>query len=233
MRARPRLPLALVALTAAALASPAGAQVVPSPYDFIETSHDTGGTVGYIFENRGDLDMGPGGGASFGVRYSIKLGGPFALEGNAFLLPTDRNVYEATPTEDDAFTLVGNTSSLVGGLDARLRLTLTGPRTWNGLAPYVALGGGVADDLRGRSEMDELLTVGERFNFGPSFLGVLAGGTRWLPTENTTVRAEGLLNLWRLGAPAEFTRVQLEERRVADREWAGVWGVVVGFSYRF
>lgn len=231
MRLRAFAPV--LALLAFVFALPAAAQVVPSPYEFIETTHEVEGFVGQVLENRGQLDMGPGGGTMFGARYAIQLSGAFALEGHAFLVPTDRNVYEPTLDEEANLVLLGNASSLVGGLDGRIRFTLTGDRTWNRLAPYLSAGGGAATDLSARSALEDDLAENERFTFGPSFLGVLGGGTRWLPAESISFRLEAAMNLWRLGTPQQFRALESDEIRIPEREWTNVGAVELGVSWRF
>jgi hypothetical protein len=100
------------------------------------------------------------------------LGGPFALEFGGFLLPTDRLV-RAPTASGEAIEELGVADALVGGLDGRLRFTLTGPRTWHRLAPFVVAGGGVVGNLSGRIEEEADLPSEVRFDFGPSFLGLL------------------------------------------------------------
>jgi len=212
----------------------AEAQQIRSPYQFIDTRHSAGIFVGIAQENRGQLDLAPGGGIMVGARYGIELSGPFALEGTAFFLPTDRNVFDPTVDPDEQLPeLLGTSNSLVAGIDGRLRFTLTGARTWHGLAPFVLMGGGVAGDLTPRSSLEDELVSEERFTLGPSFLGVLGAGTRWLPTENLTFRVDALLHLWKAGTPRAFFQFEEQYGSVPEQEWPSVGALVLGGSYRF
>jgi hypothetical protein len=224
---------ALPLLPDATLPSPGqvSAQTIPSPYRFVDDRHEAGPFVAAVPGNRGELELGPGGGTLVGARYSIELGGPFALEASSFLLPTDRRV--RVPGEGGGFQELGTTDALVGAVDARVRFTLTGARTWHRLAPFVLAGGGVAGDLYGRGELEEELPSEVSFRFGPSFLGVLGTGTRWLPAERITVRADVLLNIWKLGTPDAFLRRDDELGPVPQQEWTGVPAFALGLSYRF
>lgn len=224
------LPLALAVLLA-----PVGltAQDVPSPYRFIDTRHQAGLFVGVASENRGALDLAPGGGVLVGARYGIELGGPFALEANAFVLPTDRNVYDPAVEVGQDPIFLGNTSSVLAGLDGRVRFTLTGARTWRGLAPFLSAGGGLVTDLRRRSDLEEDLGSDEIFSFGPSFLGALGGGVRWLPTETLTIRLDAALNISKAGTPRAFLELADEDRPVPDGEWPGVGSLTLGAALRF
>ncbi len=214
--------------------SPLSAQQISSPYDFIDTRHQAGVFVGYTGGNRGQLDLAPGGGPLLGGRYGIELSGPFALEATAFFIPSERNVYDPTdPQEDEVPPMIGTSSSLVAGLDGRLRFTLTGDRTWHRLAPFVLLGGGLASDLTGRSSLEDEFRDDERFSLGPSFLGVMGAGTRWLPTDRVTVRFDALLHIWKAGTPRAFFEFEEGLGSVPEQEWTGVGGLTLGTSIRF
>lgn len=206
------------------------AQTVPSPYRFVDNRHEAGPFVAGVPGDRGEMELGPGGGLLFGGRYSIELGGPFALEASSFLLPTDRRI---RVPGDAGIDEVGTVDALVGGIDARVRFTLTGARTWHRFAPFVLAGGGVAGDLYGRDELEAEFPNEVTFRFGPSFLGVLGAGSRWLPGDRITVRADLLLNIWKLGTPDGFLGREDELGPVPQQEWTGVPAFSVGLSYRF
>jgi hypothetical protein len=231
--ARPGLATGLWSALSLVLAgtSAAAAQTIPSPYRFIDQRHEAGLFVSVVPEVRGSLDIGPGGGLAYGARYSIELGGPFALEATSFLLPTDRQV--RVPSVSGVFTELGDVSSMVAGADARVRFGLTGARTWNGLAPFLLLGGGVAGDLYGRRELEAELPDNVRFQFGPSFLGTLGAGTRWLPFSRVTVRLDAQFHLWKVGTPAAFLNRNEGLEPLPDQEWLGVPAFTTGLSYRF
>jgi hypothetical protein len=225
------LRLPLLALVLLALPAWSAAQTIPSPYRFLDTRHDAGILVGLMNENRGELDLGPGGGVFAGLRYGIELGGPFAFEASGYLLPTDRKVYN--PRSDAGLEYLGDTNALLGAIDARIRFGLTGPRTWNGLAPFVHVGGGLVGDFSGRSSLEEAFEPEDRFSFGPSFLGILGGGTRWTPFDRLTFRGEWTLHIWKLGTPRAFFTLRDELASIPEQEWPGVGSFVLGASLRF
>ncbi len=220
----------LFALSALFLPRSGVAQTVPSPYHFLDTRHDAGVFVGMMREHRGELNLGPGGGVYGGLRYGIHLGGPFVFEFQGWLFPTDREVWE--PIEDGDPVLRGDTDALLGALEARLRFNLTGPRSWNGLVPFVLAGGGIVGDFHGRSSLEEDFEDRQRFSFGPSFLATLGGGAQWVPLDRLSFRAEGNLNLWKLGTPQAFFSLQ-GDRAIPEQEWPGVLSLVLGGSIRF
>lgn len=217
--------------------APLQGQAIPSPYDFVDTRHEVSLYAGPAGANRGVADLGPGGGTLLGASYGIELGGPFALEVNGFLLPTDRKVYDPSDADEPLPVMRGTTDALLAGIEGRVRFTLTGPRTWNRLAPFLLAGGGLVGDLRqGRSRLEdepEELRSDETFSFGPSFMGLLGGGTRWLPADRWTVRAEASLRLWRVGTPEAFFAFEDELEGLQELEWTAAPGLVLGIGYRF
>ncbi len=209
----------------------AAAQTIPSPYTFVDTRHDVGIIGGVASENRGRFDLGPGGGPIVGVRYGFHLSGPFAIEGSGYFIDTDRRV--RNPLGENGIEDRGSTRSLVGGMDGRLRFTLTGDRAWHNLAPFLQLGGGLAGDVLTRSDLEEDLPSDSRFNFGPSLVGILGAGTHWYPRDRIGVRIEVLTHIWKLGTPRNFFELQEELGSIPEQEWTGVNGIVLGGSFRF
>ncbi|TVP74862.1 MAG: hypothetical protein EA352_09645 [Gemmatimonadales bacterium] len=207
-------------------------QTITSPYEFVDTRHEAGFFVAHVPGNRGDLRMGPGGGTLTGLRYAFEVTGPFALEVGGFLLPTDRVV---RVPQDGGIEDIGSSDALIAALDGRIRFSLPGRRTWHGLAPFLQAGGGLALDFRGGSELEAEIPSSLRFSFGPSFLGVMGAGTRWLPTDNLTVRLDLSTYFWKLGTPDEFLQLGEAElgRFVPQQEWTPVPSFSLGLSYRF
>ncbi len=209
----------------------ANAQTISSPYRFIEGSHDFGVMFGIVQENRGAMGIGPGGGSLLGGRYAIELSGPLALEAAGYLIPTDRVVYDAVPGK--GLVPLGNTDTMIGGLDVRMRFSLTGDRTWHGVVPFLMAGGGIAGNLSGPSEFTAEIPAAERVGFGPSFLGIMGGGTRWIPFQRLTLRVETSLSIWKVETPLGFSEVKEDLEVFVDQEWLGVGSLVFGASYRF
>jgi hypothetical protein len=233
MRTIPALARALPALVLLLLLLPGTVwgQQIRSPYAFIDTRHEAGILAGMAFENRGQFDLGPGGGPMLAGRYAIKLGGAFGLEATGSLLSTDRRVIDPRP--DEGLVVLGETDALVGAAEGRLRFSPVGARTWNGLAPYLAAGGGLAVDFFGRSSLEEELDGDARFSFGPSFVGSLGGGVRWLPGDRLSFRAESAFHIWKLGTPRAYFDLEQELGPVPEQEWTAVGTILLGGSLRF
>lgn len=206
-------------------------QQIPSPYSFIETRHEAGALFGSLSVDRGQLELGPGGGPAFAGRYGIKMGSVFGFEATGLVLSTDRRVVD--PQAEGGPEFLGTTNSLVAMVDGRLRFNPMGHRTWRGVHPFASSGIGLAMDVRRSSALEEDMDPQARFSFGPSFVGTLGGGLRWLPGERLAFRLEGSFHLWKVGTPRPFLELQEEIGPVPDQEWVSVGALFLGASIRF
>ena len=128
---------------------------------------------------------------------------------------------------------MGDVSAQVLTADARLRLSLTGDRTWRGLNPYFLAGGGVAFDLAGESSEEEVLLEADRFEFPASFEGVLGAGVRWFATESILLRTDFALYLWQLKSPTGFRDPERGFLGVAEKEWVSGPSFSLGVAFHF
>jgi hypothetical protein len=179
----------------------------------------------------GRFGYGPGTGIALGGRYAIQIGGPFGLEGVVGYLPTTRDLVD--PGRDEGDRVIGEVDANIATIDARLRFSLTGPRSWHGLAPFVLAGGGVAFDLAGEDPAEEILLMDDRFEFGTSFIGILGGGLRWFPSERILFRADASLLLWQLKSPRGFRDIERGFQGVEEKEWVSGPSLSAGFAFRF
>lgn len=226
------LPLALLALAAPGVTQTVSAQSITSPYQFLDGRHEVGLALHYVPGSRGSMQLGPGGGLKAGARYGLELGGPFALEFHGFVLPTDRRV--RIPSVDGLAIEDRDTVDMaVAGLEGRVRFSLTGPRTWNRLAPFVTMGGGLVGAFDSRTEEEQELPDDLRFSFGPSFLGTLGAGTRVVLTDRLSLRLEATTHIWKVGTPQGFLRLDEAAGPVVEQQWPGVGSFGAGLSYRF
>jgi hypothetical protein len=168
---------------------------------------------------------------AFGARYGIQIGGPFGLEGSTSLLPTTRKLID--PSRDEGDRVIGSVDSRIVMLDARLRFSLTGNRTWQGIVPFLFAGGGVAFDVAGEDPAEETLLADDRFDFGTSFVGLLGSGIRWYPGPRFVVRGDFTLSLWQLKTPRGFRSQERGFTGVEEKEWASGPGMSVGVGFRF
>jgi hypothetical protein len=227
--------LAFVSAWPPALFSAQGAlgQSIPSPYRFIENRHEAGPVAGFASPGTGRFGYGPAPGPSLGLRYGIRLGGPFSLDGVAGYLHTTRDVVD--PSRAEGRRVVGEVDTGIATLDLRLRFSLTGDRTWHGLNPFVFMGAGGAFDVKGESEVEaELLELeNDRFRFRPTFSGLLGWGIAWYPSERLMLRADASLLMWRLRTPPGFRAPERNIEGVAEKEWVSGPSFTLGAAIRF
>jgi len=220
---------ALICLTAPSLLS---GQTIPSPYRFIETRKEVSGFGGWISPGTGRFGYGPGPGPIMGGRASIGLGGsPVSLEVAVAGVPTTRDIVD--PRRLEGTRVIGETDATLISAEGRLNLSLTGPRTWHGLSPFIAAGAGLAWDLAQSSLLEQDLPEEDRFEFGTAFLAQVGGGLRWFVNETVVVRADGLMYLWRLEAPDGFRDPERGFGDVGEAEWIDAGSFTFGVGYRF
>lgn len=227
----------LVAALAAALlpGMRAEAQQITSPFRYVEEKQALSPFAGAIRADRGALGMGPEAGTIYGLRYNIQVTGPVTLELEAGYFPSTRTVYRAIelPEGDTATTAptrqpVRTTDlTLVEALVA-MRFNLTGQRTWHGVMPYLAFGGGGAFEVAGDDRANDGVPSTEIFDFGTSFAGVLGVGMEWFASRRMTVRADVRDLLWKLETPEAFLGTD-----VPESEWTQNVVLSAGVAVRF
>lgn len=207
------------------------AQVIPSPFEFLEQRQEAGVFFGTMNPGTGRFEYGPKSGITLGARYGIHLSGPFGLEAVAAMLPTQRDLID--PGRDEGDRVIGEVPTTLVTVDGRLRFSLTGDRTWRSIAPFLFTGGGIVFDVAGDDAAEEDLLADDRFEFGTSFTGLLGGGVRWFPGDRFVVRFEGALSIWQLKSPRGFRNPEREFEGVEEKEWVSGPSFTVGVGFRF
>ena len=219
-----------VLLLLAASASSLSAQEIDSPYRFVDEAQQVHAFLGGITTDKGTLDLGPESDLAYGLRYGIRLAGPFAVEASATMFPTARTVQDtAISGADTTLVPTGAESSMTIGIaTANLRFDITGPRTWHGLMPFTLLGVGGAFVLSEDDEIDADLESNVRYDFGTRLVGELGVGVEWIPTSHLSVRVDGRNMLWKIKAP-----VGLQTLDAPSEEWVQNFLLSAGVSFRF
>lgn len=213
------------------LAAPAAAQVIDSPYRFIDRTQSGGPFGGYVAAGRGAIGLGPESGPVFGGRYAIRLSGPLTIEGEAGYFRSTRTVMDTIPA-DTTLRSIGQADLNLVLARAALRFNITGARTWHGLQPFLAFGGGLAVDAGGDAAVEEDLPQDVRFDYGTSFAGDVGAGIEWFLSPGVTIRLDGRNLLWRLRTPDAFL-LGGRGQNLPDREWAQNFFMSAGLSVHF
>src|SRR5690606_36360988 len=92
---------------------------------------------------------------------------------------------------------LGDTNLLMMIGEAGLRFSLTGSRTWKGLAPSVVLTAGFASHLTSNDTFELAVPPDQQFRLGPGFAVAGGGGSDFVLTEHLSVRVDARDHLWR------------------------------------
>ena len=218
--------VSLVVLVLFAIGSPLAAQVVPSPYRFLERSQGIGLHAGYLFTDRGEFDTGPHSAPIVGLEYRGRFAGPLSGVAGVSYLPSQRTVYG--PGTNNAVQALGDTDAHVLQAMAGLEFTVTGARTWNSLAPFLGATAGLIADLAGRSSLEKDANLAETHlvELGPSFAVGGSAGTDWFINDRFSVRAALRGHLWRFETPAGLAGTE-------ETEWLKNGGGTLGVAFHF
>lgn len=215
------------------------AQAIPSPIRYVDPKQSVGLLAGYLFTspaveiNDEQIELGPQSGPMVTARYQIRFGGPLSGEVRVGFSPTQRKVYApTTETDPDLFVPVEvgeeDVALLMG--EGGLVFHLTGPRTWNGLAPFVAGSGGLATDLARGSDLEDDIAETARYDFGPSFALGFGAGTDWFPTRRLSVRVEARDHFWKIEAPTQIANLAGANK---ISEWTHNFSINLGAALHF
>jgi hypothetical protein len=214
-----------------AMAAPALAQRIDTPYRFFDHTQAAGLTAAYISTDKGSVGLGPESGMAFGGRYHIRLSGPFYIEGEALYFPTTRAVLD-TAVVDSAFEKVGEADLAIASVTASLRFNLTGQRTWNRLLPFIVAGVGIAIEAGDDEEADVAVPGEARFDFGTTFAGQVGAGFELFPVERLAIRVDGRALFWQLDTPQGLLTADLGRTLPVD-EWTNNLTASIGLSLHF
>lgn len=218
-----------MALAIVVWGGPLDAQRIESPYRFVETRQSLGPFGGWFETDPGAANLGPQPGAYAGVRYSIRISGPFNFDAGFGVLPTTRMVMD-TVDADSTLDVVGEADYTLGVADAALRFDITGPRTWHGITPYAIAGIALTFRLTSDDALEEEIDPDLRFSPGTTFAGQLGAGIEWLPVDRWSLRLDARDYLWKIEAPVGVQRLDDE---LPAEEWVQNYGLSLAVSYRF
>jgi hypothetical protein len=222
---------AVSALALSMASYPVQCQNVPSSYDFFETKQEAGVFVGFTNQGTGRFGYGPQPGTILGGRYSINVGGPFGLEGVLAYQPTTRDLVD--PSREEGDRVVDEADTKLVSFDARLRFSLTGDRTWNGIHPFLMAGIGLAWDVALDSPQNELLLPDDRYEFGTRLVALFGGGARWFLTNRLLLRGDVYVNMYQLKTPRGYLDPSRDLTGVGEKEWVSGPILSIGTAWHF
>jgi hypothetical protein len=213
-------------------ATPAHAQRVPSPYRFIEFGQDLALFGAYVATDRGPAGIGPAPGLAAGVQYTLRINDPMALSARFLFLPTERALVD-TATVNGSLRAVreGTADFDLVTFTLRLQFTLTGARSWHGIAPHILAGGGLAVEASGRPA-EPTLGPDSRYKFANRFTGELGVGATFFLSDRWAIRAAVLDHLWEIRPPRALGDPAIEPGPAAPR-WTHNFEFSAGIAHFF
>lgn len=219
--------LALLLLLVAARPSHAQVGHPPdkSPYRDIPNKMSLTALFGYIGGTGGRLGLGPHDGPAYGGRFGIAVSGP--LELSFAVQYADLVGARVFRDSSDKLTVSGTLPSPVWMFETDVQYSITGAKTWNGLAPYI--GGGLGYAWRSNSPDGP-----DAYDFGGRFYWAPFAGTRLFINPNAFIRAEIRGAFWRLAYPPPYYEdiTGILQSYAINNYLSNVW-YQVGFGYSF
>lgn len=218
-RGRIALPVGAALLLGLAL-RPAAAQIghAPngSPYRDIARGRGPVLHADYLTGGRGLADVGLTNVTIVGARMELPVSSIFRVSFGASFAQGERYVLD--PGKPPAERRSGPEQDQLYFLDGEVLLSITGQKSWRGLAPYLTAGAGIGF---GGSEPD---SDNSAYRFGIKTYLAPGAGMRWYLSPGLHVRADFRMVLWRLKYPSQYygsTQGQppILDANVNDLEW--------------
>ncbi len=194
MRARLVLPF-LALLAATSVAAQVGHPPSDSPFRDIPKKKNLTFLLGYFGGSGGVLGLGPHDGPTYGGRFGIAVSGPLEISLAVEYGATEGNL--VTRDTADKLTVGPPVDSPIWLFETDVQYTVTGAKTWHGLAPYI--GGGLGYAWRTSSTENP-----DAYDFGGRFFLVPFAGTRFYVNPRSFLRAEIRGAFWRLAYPPPY-----------------------------
>jgi hypothetical protein len=219
----------------AAMVAQVGHPPQSSPYRDIRRGHTFSALGGYFSGDGGEFGIGPQDGAIFGVRYDIRTSR--AIQMGIGVSYAQLNRFIVNPCVQLANRRSGPVDQSVTFAEVDLQFNVTGGKSWRRIAPFVAVGGGLA--FAGGTPADT-----SRYEFGNKFYVAPSVGTRVFLTDRLHLRLEARATFWKLKYPTTFQAEPVEEPGTPDdpnavipgnnlTEWTTSSWLQAGLGYSF
>lgn len=193
-----RTALLAAVFTAAAGLTDLSAQVghdpARSPYRDLRYNQFLSASAGYMFGGGGQLGLGPHQGRVATLRHDFLADRTLSIGLMGGYARLERSYVDLQATTD---RLRGPEKHRVAFGEGVLQFNLTGGKTWNGLAPYLSAGVGLA--FGERLEQDS-----SGYKFGTKFYVAPGVGVRVFLARRLFVRLEARTMFWNLSYPADY-----------------------------
>ena len=141
------------------------------------------------------VGVAPSSGPMLGIRWQMHLTGPAYFNVRMAGASVSRTIID--PAKPLAERVIGTEKVPMMFADVALEFSLTGHKTWHGIAPHFGGGGGFTGDLRGSNDVGS-------YRFGIPFTMTLGGGLSWAPTNSWALRLDWTNYLYRIAYPNTY-----------------------------
>jgi hypothetical protein len=206
-----------------------------SPFRDIRKGHTLAAIGSYFGGSGGRFNIGPHTGPVYGGRYDIRTGSTIQIGLGVAHGSVDRFI--VNPFVRLVNRRSGPVKQSLTLADISLQFNLTGGKSWNRLAPFVAAGVGIA--LAGDTPADT-----SEYDFGRKFYVAPSAGVRFFLSDRIHIRGEARAVFWKLNYPATFQAEPVEEPGTPDdpnavipgenlSEWTASPWLQLGVGYAF
>lgn len=166
-----------------------------SPFRDIATRQHLGFVVGRFLGNEAKAGVGAQAATAYGIRFRNRLSGPLDFTFGASYIASTRLLVD--PTRPDSVRRSGPVNAGLISAEVGLSLTLTGAKTWHGLAPWVGIGIGLISATSPTTDPGG-------FSYGTNFTLVPMMGTSLRLSERLTLEFEARNNTIRYEWPLSY-----------------------------
>jgi hypothetical protein len=206
-----------------------------SPFRDIRKGHTLTALGGYLGGSGGQFNIGPHKGAVYGGRYDIRTGSTVQIGLGIVHGSLDRFIVD--PFVRLVNRRAGPVRQSLTLADLGVQFNVTGGKSWNRLAPFIAAGVGLA--LAGDTPADT-----SQYDFGRKFYVAPSIGTRFFLSDRLHIRAEARAVFWKLNYPTTFQAEPVEEPGTPENpnavipgdnlsEWTASPWLQIGVGYAF
>jgi hypothetical protein len=192
----------LLAICATSAAAQVGHAPGRSPYRDIPKGHAVTPYAAIFGGTGGRFGIAPHDGTVFGLRYDIRTGSTLQLGLLGGRADLERLIVD--PFVTLAERVSGPVDQSVTFVEADLQLNLTGGKSWNRLAPFVAAGAGLTFPSETPADTSGF-ELGRKIYFAPH------AGVRFFLTDRLYLRTDARVVFWKVSYPASFTVAPAEE----------------------
>jgi len=185
----------LMAATASSAAAQVGYPPDRSPYRDRDYNRDWTFFGGQFTAERDPVGVAPTDGPMAGIRWQMHLTGPLYFGVRLAGASADRTIID--PAKNIEERVVGTEKVPLMFVDAALEMSLTGHKTWHGIAPFVNGGVGFVGDLRGANDVGS-------YRFGIPFSMTLGTGLSWAVARNWSLRFDWSHFIYRISYPTTY-----------------------------